>query len=151
MLFTPRAWSAQYASRAGEAESAGTASFASSAGSAQSAAVAGTLAGSSTIELQLVNGYTNYGNTYDVARATRVGNMVYLSGLGDESGVFSGSVFAELPEEFRPIGRHLFIVPNSIFNSQIRVDVLPSGSITRITGGGLDWFSLTGISYPVAP
>lgn len=149
MTFAPRAWAAQYAATAGDAGFAAEAGFASQAGNAQTANVAGSLAGNTTFDLQLINGYDNYGNTYDTAKATRIGNMVFLSGLVSEPG--GSTLFAELPVGFRPAARHLFWVPNSLNANQIRVDVLPDGRLLRITGGSLDWFSLSGIAFPVAP
>lgn len=149
MRFAPRAWAAQYARQAGSASSATTAVNAISANSANTAAVANALTNDQTASISLVNGFENYLFSYDIAQATRVGNMVFLSGLVDTDNATS-SIFATLPANMRPAGRHIFSA--SANGQYIRVDVLASGQMTLVSPlPAVGWFSLSGMAFPVAP
>ena len=154
LRFTPRAWAAEFARFADTAASAGTAASVTTAASANSAsfatsaAVADALSDQQTIEPVLAAGFSNYGFTYDGLRATRVGNMVFLSGTV-RSDTGSTGVFATLPPSMHPLGRHTFNVISG--NSTTRVDVRDNGSLFLVNPPNNDWFSVSGIAYPVAP
>lgn len=148
MRFTPRAWTAEFARTAESAGSALAANSANTANFANSAAVADTLSNDRSIGLDYSAGYENYGFGYDDARATRVGNIVFLSGLVEMTGG-GGGVIAILPADMRPIGRHIFSASSN--GQYVRVDVLADGRVQLLTPPQVGWFSLTGLSFPVAP
>jgi hypothetical protein len=148
ITFAPRAWAAQYAAQAGTASTAGSASSAGTANFATTAGTAAALTNDSSVLLELEPGYGNYGAGYDQLRATRVGNMVFLSGLPQTLGAGIGT-FATLPEGMRPSGRHIFSASSN--GQYVRVDVLADGRISLLTMPQVGWFSVTGLSFPVAP
>ena len=157
--YSPMAWAAERARTAEFADSASSASFASSAGTASNATnavnadfadEAGQLTGDMTVNLvpNTTDGWSNYGFGYEDIKATRVGGMVFLSGLAD--GPNSGlSIITTLPEGFRPSARHIVYVDSQI--SPLRLDVLPDGRIFQQLGQHQGFVSLTGISFPAAP
>lgn len=123
LTFTPRAWAARYAAE---------------------------LTNSATTELALQPNWIEYGGGYANPTATRAGNLVHLSGLAQYlSGNPTGQTLAILPAPYRPAARHIF---NQNADSNVtRVDILPSGHITVITGTSTSWVPLDGITYPAAP
>ena len=141
MTFAPRAWGAEFARMA---DAANFANDAASAGHALTADEAQSLAGSGSIMLTPENGYSNYGSGYAPAQATKVGDMVYLSGL--LSGSQLSVAMATLPPEYRPAARHIFSVNQH--TSTARVDVLADGRIVTVTGNSLSWIPLDGICFP---
>jgi|GEM_PF-2948980 len=158
---TPLAWAARHALESDYAAVAASADFADEADYAEQsdfsnyASEAGQLSNDQTIELTLESVFEPYGFGWDIPRATRVGNVVYLGGLvNPESSAPSGGIIARLPVGMRPIGRVLdgAFCDMSSQNTQnhIRIDILPNGNIQctdQVFTNG--WFSLNGISFIV--
>ena len=97
----------------------------------------------------LLNGWSNYGGTFDPAGYTLDrANRVHLTGL-----VRSGSIdspIMTLPPQCRPAGNLIFGCPswnNSHGYVQALVYVYSNGDVTPTTIGGTNWLSLSGISF----
>lgn len=154
--FAPRAWVSELSREsqvAGFASSAGTANFANSAGSATTAGfatTAGQLGADTSMPLVLGSGWNYYGLGYDDPRATRVGRMVFLTGLVRRDG--TGTLVTTLPAGMRPAGRHIFhAYANTFSGGQIRLDLLADGRLIVVSPPvtTLDWIPLSDIQFPV--
>lgn len=93
--------------------------------------------------LTLVNGWVNYGDTWQTARYKKVGSIVSLQGLIKSGSM--GSFLAQLPEGFRPGGGKLIFAVQTD-TGQGRVDVQSDGNIVA-QGGGNAYFSLSNVSF----
>ncbi len=101
-----------------------------------------------TVDLTLLNGWVAYSAGFDTPRATRIGNVVTLSGLIKNGTI--GTVCAQLPAGWRPPAISLSATMNSNNTTVGRIDTYPDGSIYIITASSNSWVSLTGISFYVA-
>ena len=167
--YAPRAWTSVHARTADEA---GTALFATAADSAatatdaenainaqnaqfaQSADVADALTLDNRVVLSLNAPFSAYGSGYDAPTATRVGNVVYLTGLVDVSTPINTSTIATLPSGMIPQGRSIHGVNtlHTLYNGEgpVRIDVLNNGDIVLIQQlDAGEWFSLNGCSFIV--
>ncbi len=95
----------------------------------------------------LLNGWVNYGSTFDNARYKAEGGRVEIQGVvktGTISATSTGNIFV-LPTGSRPSGELIFDVQS---NSALgRIDVYPDGSV-RAQAGSNAWINMTGISFP---
>ena len=174
LTYTPRAWAAEFAVAAQQAENADTADFATTAGSADTAAqasnadkadfattagfatnanAANTLADHAEIPLPLNPGWVDLDeslgdDTYTDPRAIRSGGFVRLTAV--LSGDQHQTIIATLPQGWRPEKRHIFITASIITNEIARIDVSPSGNISFMSGANT-LLSLDGIVFPVGP
>ena len=98
------------------------------------------------IALALTNRWSAYGGSYGSPSVTVKGNICIVDGLV-KSGLWG--TIAQLPSNCRPNKRLIFNLNNHAKTA--RVDVLPSGQITWVTGGkDHSWISLSGIAFVVA-
>lgn len=103
--------------------------------------------GSGGSNLNLVNGWSNYDNSYRQARYARAGRVCSVSGL-IRTGSWATTI-AILPSDCRPPRRLIFGC--NVHTRNARVDVLPDGQIQYINGRqGWDWLSLDTITFVVA-
>ena len=97
--------------------------------------------------LQLVAGWTNYGDGYSPPTVAISGNLVVVSGLA-RAGTWGH--IATLPANARPPRHLIFNLNNHAYTT--RVDVLPDGRLFWVAGGrDHGWLSLTGISFSREP
>lgn len=157
MNWAPRAWSANFAGTALTAVNAISATNATSAGFANNAASADALSDVEEVDLApfYSTGWSDYGNSYQGARATRRGNMVFLEGLVENDGT-PNVVILTLPESLRPAARHTAMsygidtFPGGGAGPVYRIDILDDGRVTLISSNYLeDWVSLQGIAFRV--
>merc|ERR1712150_325708 len=103
-----------------------------------------------TINLALVNGWSNYGASWDDAKAFKIGKVVYLKGL--VKGGADGAVVATLPGGWRPSKQRIFCVSQHGQKS-VRIDIRSNGQIfpetlaRDVNPGG--WIPLDGIQFVV--
>jgi len=94
--------------------------------------------------IQLVN-YFPYGNGYRPPQFKRVGRFCILSGLARTS-YPRPALIARLPSQCRPEQRLIFGLNHHQF--VWRVDVLPNGEVSRVSGTTPhDWISLDGVRF----
>jgi hypothetical protein len=105
-------------------------------------------------ELELVNGWRNYGEPWAPARWRRLVNVVRLSGLiARDDAPQSGSTICVMPEGSRP--DHELVFMAACDNAISRVDVFPDGRVdwfVYIVGGDPGagtYLSLSQISFSV--
>lgn len=95
----------------------------------------------------LLNGWTNYANTFNTAGYFKDSfGIVHLKGLV-RNGPANQPIFT-LPNGYRPVQRELHAVstnPNTIG----RIDILTNGDIIMISGNN-EWISLDGITFRAA-
>lgn len=167
--FNPRAWTAQHSKTSDTADEANfalealTAQSATDADNAQnaqnaqnavSAQTADALTNDITVTLTLNTPFSVYGNGYDAPKATRVGNVVHLSGLVDVDETTNSSIIAMLPVGMWPSERIILSVntQSTLYNGTPprRIDVLNNGQVIllqQLNSG--QWFSLNGLSFIV--
>lgn len=153
--YTPYAWTAEYARDAGFARNAADADRAHSADTAFFATEAGTAETadnltSSSVLIPITG--DNWTNTDVPIRATRRGDLVYLSGQA-RRGFPASSTFAELPAGFRPATGKL-LTTSYASNTQpygVQVIVFPDGRIKLQNSVNLGTLSLDGLVFEVAP
>lgn len=97
------------------------------------------------IEPSLLNGITNVGGNFQVARYRKINNMVYIEGrvTGGDNNI-TNTVF-RLPTGFRPSARLSFSVVRA-GNSATRLDINPNGNV-RCFRFSSNWTSICGISF----
>lgn len=101
-------------------------------------------------ELPFQGAWTNYGGYTTGAYRKDARGRVYLRGLvTNKAALAESSVIATLPAGYRPTGRSLFVVGDSVGGWANRVDVLPTGDVLWISGGTTetDFTSLETISF----
>ena len=143
--FAPRAYTARHALQAEEAMAA---EFASSAGSLTDVEVV-------DLSMYYSSLWTDYGRGYQEPRATRRGNLVTIEGMVESIPPGTNSEIMILPEQLRPPKRLVFMAygfrttPGD--GPVYRVDVHPSGQVSVVFPNlvGVEWISLSGISYSV--
>ncbi|MBC5637849.1 phage tail protein [Ornithinibacillus sp. BX22] len=106
--------------------------------------VLGKIGTSATTNLSLLNGWENYGGSFEIAKAVKSADgIVHVSGL-IKSGA-SGTIIARLPVGYRPSATLIFSCAHSMADSA-RVYVYPDGRIVLNRGGG-SFVSLSGITF----
>eukprot|EP01083_Nonionella_stella_P308318 1087193_1 len=95
------------------------------------------------IELNLENGWKQYDANWNVPKAIKSGNVVYLNGLMKDG---QTHYIATLPEGWRPTKEKMF--SQCSHNCQTRVDVHPNGVINQVSSWNT-YLSLDGITYVV--
>lgn len=98
------------------------------------------------VEPVLMNSWTHFGGTYPrVGLTKRSDKLVALRGLMTGGALGSMGAFI-LPEGYRPKRR---IVVAAVSAATLgRLDILPSGRVTPMTGVANSWYSLDGIMFP---
>ena len=93
----------------------------------------------------LLNGWTNYNDTYSWAHAYRYHNgLILLRGMLYGGKSTHGNIL-QLPENMRPVNRELFMC-NSSYGPR-RVDVQTNGYLLMTPHGKDDWLSISGITF----
>lgn len=99
----------------------------------------------------LVNGWVNYGSTWETCAYRRVNGVVYLRGLIRSGTTSSGGGgipyrFFTLPVGFRPGGAsHTPIVSNGAWAI---INIHPTGEVAPNTNCNNGWLSLANVSFP---
>jgi hypothetical protein len=94
--------------------------------------------------------WANYAGYTTGAYRKDARGRVYLRGLvTNNAPLAEGSVIATLPAGYRPTGRSLFVVGDTVGGWANRVDVLPTGDVLWISGGTaeVDFTSLETVSF----
>ena len=95
------------------------------------------------IPLTFTNGWGNYNGGYATGKIIKKGNEITLSGL------IKGTNFSTvcvLPEDCRP--KQVLIFTVNHHESTMRLDILPNGNVTYVTGTNKhNWISLDGIHF----
>lgn len=152
--FALEAFTAQSATNAENANNANNATNATNAQTAVSAQTADALTNDNTVTLSLNAPFSVYGNGYEAPEATRVGNVVHLSGLVDVDATINNTAMTTLPVGMWPTGRIILSVntQSTLYQGAPprRFDVLPNGQIFLFQQiNENDWFSLDGLSFIV--
>ncbi|WP_018130719.1 phage tail spike protein [Effusibacillus pohliae] len=95
----------------------------------------------------LLNGWTNYGSGYGLARYWKNRDTVQISGLVNMPANGVGTTIFQLPVGYRPAYQLIFPVNQN--SSHARVDVKPDGSVVFVSGANGGWVALDGISFVV--
>jgi hypothetical protein len=92
------------------------------------------------IAFPFVNGFTNYGSTWETMMYRRLGGVVHVEGFGEGGARTSGTVIGTLPVGFRPRGdKHYPIGQDTIGDP--RVNIYQDGRIA-VNKMGSGWFTL---------
>jgi hypothetical protein len=100
----------------------------------------------------LLNAWTNYGGSYQIAafrRDAAVGSAELTGLIKHATGTQTG-VLMNLPLAVRPTRVHIFITQSYV--GQARVDVSTDGNVTcyaYYNGGNANWISLSQIRWPI--
>lgn len=96
----------------------------------------------------LLNGWQNYGTSYEVAVFWKDKcNVVHLSGMVKGGTVTDGTVIFTLPSGYRPRSPEKFLVVS--VNAICILDIYTNGNVTIRAGANASWLSLSGISFTV--
>lgn len=94
----------------------------------------------------LLNGWQNYGVSYESATYWKDKcNMVHLSGMVKGGTVSDGTVLFVLPSGYRPRSPEKFITVS--VNAICILDIYTNGNVTIRAGANTSWLSLSGISF----
>ena len=97
--------------------------------------------------LALANGWAHYGSGYQGGHSSKVGDIVFVSGLVKPGQAWGH--FATLPDGSRPSRRLIFNCNNSA--NSFRIDVQPDGKISYVGGThNSAWIALDGIVFAAA-
>ena len=121
-------------------------------GTASGSSAAQSLAPEAWQPLGPIGGWGNYSGGYEAAgfRKDRQG-QVHLRGLISQGGGLpsKSKIIAVLPAGYRPAKRHILTTFGGAPPGVSRVDILPDGALTWVTGPDTerDYTSLSGLSY----
>ena len=94
----------------------------------------------------LLNGWQNYGTSYESAVFWKDKcNVVHLSGMVKGGTVTDGTVLFTLPSGYRPRSPEKFITVS--VNAICILDIYTNGNVTIRAGANASWLSLSGISF----